>query len=203
MQFAELSKVDRDIIREAYRIHQAMLGNSDDVNRANAQTAEEVHVAWHEVTRLERTRNVLNSMYLPMFGSTSSDREFDFEDPTPTSSNDANDELTSKSTAAAVLAKAGWDPEEVLEVVGLPPMAFTGPPAAALPGTPPGPGEGNPEASQYEFTRHEAVEAASAIRRGVRGALPAGEMSDLEAEALAGMIRETFNNHHNGHKERV
>jgi HK97 family phage portal protein len=204
MQFAELSKVDRDIIREAYRIHQAMLGNSDDVNRANAQTAEEVHVAWHEVTRLERTRNVLNSMYLPMFAGTSADREFDFEDPTPTSSNDANDELTSKSAAAAVLAKAGWDPGEVLEVVGLPPMAFTGPPAAALPGTPPGPGEGNPEASQYEFTRHEAVEAASALRGGVRRAITSRDMSDIEAHALASLIRESFGNSHtNGHKELV
>lgn len=124
MQFAELRNLSRDVIREAYRIHQAMLGQSTDVNRANAQTAEEVHVAWHEIPRLRRMRTVLNQVYLPMFGSTSGRVEMDFADPTPTSANDANDELTAKSKAASVLLEAGWMADDVLEVVGLPNMRF-------------------------------------------------------------------------------
>jgi HK97 family phage portal protein len=127
MQFVDFRKVTRDVIREAYRIHQSMLGNSDDVNRANAQTAEDVHVAWHEVTRLRRTRLVLNEFFLPMFAGTSDNREFDFRDPTPTDGAEANAELTAKSAAAAVLIKAGFDPSDVLEVVGLPEMGWKAP----------------------------------------------------------------------------
>lgn len=140
MQFADLNKISRDQIREAYRIHQAMLGNSDDVNRANAQTAEEVHVAWHEVTRLERTRDVLNEFYLPLFGRTAEGREFDFDDPTPTSSNEANDELTAKASAAAqLIGTQAFDPQDVLEVVGLPAIRAIGPGAAGQLGQPRGP----------------------------------------------------------------
>jgi HK97 family phage portal protein len=130
MQFPELRKITSDMIRQAYRIHQAMLGNSDDVNRANAQTAEEVHVAWQEVPRMRRNRNTLNHKYLKLFGA-EEDVEFDFDDPTPSSANDANEELTTKTAAAAALVAAGWDPDEVLEMVGLPEMQFNGPPAPA------------------------------------------------------------------------
>jgi HK97 family phage portal protein len=136
MQFPELRQVTSTMIRQGYRIHQAMLGNSDDVNRANAQTAEEVHVAWHEIPRLDRVRGVLNNNYLEMFGDQDS-VEFDYKDPRPTSSEDANDELIAKSTAAVMLVEAGFAPEEVLEMVGLPAMTFSGPPAGAL-GLPPG-----------------------------------------------------------------
>lgn len=128
MQFVEGRGVSVDQIRMAYRIHQAMLGNSDDVNRANAQTAEEVHVAWHEITRLNRMRDVLNHFFLPMFGETGRDVEMDYPDPRPTSANDANDELTAKSKAVAALVDAGYDPEDALDVVGLPPMKYVGPP---------------------------------------------------------------------------
>jgi HK97 family phage portal protein len=132
MQFSELRKVTSDMIRQGYRIHQAMLGDSTDVNRANAETAEEVHVAWHEIPRLRRERNTLNTKYLEMFGD-EDQVEFDYDNPMPSSTNDANDELTAKSAAAATLVEAGWDPEEVLTVVGLPGMKFTGPPAKPVP----------------------------------------------------------------------
>lgn len=108
-----------------------MLGNSDDVNRANAQTAEEVHISWHEVPRLRRLKVVANRMYMPMFGLTADQREMDFVDPTPTSSNDANDELTAKSTALQLLVAAGFDPEEACIVVGLPVMKYVGVPGIA------------------------------------------------------------------------
>src|SRR6266567_2622231 len=59
MQFVELRTMSREVMREAYRIHPSMLGLVEDVNRANAQTAEEVHTAWHEIPRLKRMRGVL------------------------------------------------------------------------------------------------------------------------------------------------
>jgi len=134
MQFVELRRVNSDEMRRAYRIHQSMLGDSTDVNRANAQTAEEVHIVWHEVRRLQRMKTILNSMYLPMFEGTAEMREFDYEDPNPTSANDANDEMTAKTNAIKILIDAGYDPEEVLEAVGWPAMKFIGaptPPAGA------------------------------------------------------------------------
>jgi hypothetical protein len=200
MQFTELRKMNRDVIREAYRIHQAMLGNSDDVNRANAQTAEEVHVAWHEVTRLMRTRDVLNYFFLPTFGNTGQAVEFDFDDPTPTSPVEANEELTAKSAAAAALVGSGYDPQGTLEVVGLPNIAYIGPPAS--PTAPAAPAVGG----MGSLSDQEAAQAASAIRGAVRGQLPSGqlhsEMSDQEALALAEMIRASVG-HTNGHKELV
>jgi HK97 family phage portal protein len=128
MQFPELRKISRDIIREAYRVHQAMLGNSEDVNRANAQTAEDVHIAWQEIPRLRRQRTAMNGFYLPMFGSTGNNVEFDFHDPQTHSITEAAEELTVKSTAAAALVKAGYDSSEVLTVVGLPDMSWKPPP---------------------------------------------------------------------------
>src|SRR5579859_950291 len=126
MQFVELRTITSDEMRRAYRIHQSMLGDSTDVNRANAQTAEEVHISWHEIPRLRRERTVLNGFFLPMFLDTGQMVEFDYDDPSPTSANDANDELTAKSKAAALLIEMGFDPEDVLEVVGLPAMRYTG-----------------------------------------------------------------------------
>lgn len=136
MEFPELRRMDREVIREAYRIHQAMLGNSDDVNRANAQTAKEIHVDSHEVPRLGRMKTVLNEFYLPMFGGTGSGVEFDFKDPTPVSADANNKELSTKSTSAATLVKAGYDPTEVLVVVGLPDMKFKPPPEPKPPALP-------------------------------------------------------------------
>src|SRR6202035_2122954 len=41
MDFAGLRHISRDVIREAFAMHKAILGQSDDVNRANSQTAQE------------------------------------------------------------------------------------------------------------------------------------------------------------------
>ena len=46
MEYGNLRLANRDEIREAWRIHKIMLGNTDDVNRANAQTGEEVFARW-------------------------------------------------------------------------------------------------------------------------------------------------------------
>src|SRR6266487_870779 len=149
MQFGELRKVTSDMIRQGYRIHQAMLGNSDDANRANAQTAEEVHVAWHEIPRLRRQRNVLNTPYLEMFAGTGENVEFEFDNPMPPSANEANEELTVKSAAAQLLVEAGWDPADVLEMVGLPAMRYHAP-IQKIGNPPPSPRPALPKPSQSQ-----------------------------------------------------
>jgi HK97 family phage portal protein len=130
MEYVNLRLNNRDEIREAWRMHKAMLGTVDDVNRANAETAEEIFVSWHTIPRLNRRRDTLNNKLLPMFGPTATDKEFDYLDPSPANRTDDNAELTTKAGAAQALVAAGYDPEAVAEVVGLPPMAFVGAPAA-------------------------------------------------------------------------
>ena len=206
MQFVELRMLTRDMIREAYRIHQAMLGDSTDVNRANAHTAQAVHVEWHEVTRLERTRDVLNNFYLPCFGSTGQGVELDFMDPTPKTSAEANAELQTKVTAAKTLVDAGYDPEDVLLVVGLPNMKYVGPVSPTLGtnvGTPePARGKSAPaEPTELELEQAEAV--AIAVRSAFREPLFRAEPTDEEARALSVEIRKAFGRQSpNGHRRK-
>jgi len=201
MQFVELRNLSREVIREAYRVHQAMLGNSTDVNRANAQTAEEVHVTWHEIPRLKRERTVLNKILLPMFKGSNTNREFDFDDPTPSSSADANDELTAKSKAAQILVAAGWHPDDVTMVVGLPRMRYVGPPAPAQTGagnpmsTPSGQaGLPSGDVEPYDIGPNSRVTPAAIPsgpdEPGLRNELE--EMPDSLVMEFAGMIMDTL-----------
>ena len=116
-------------------MHKVMTGVTDDVNRANAQTGEEVFVSWKIKPRLDRWRDVINTQFLPLFGSTADDVEFDYSFPMPLNREQDNAELTAKAGAFATLVGAGVDPDDAAEVVGLPAMAMalTATQAAALP----------------------------------------------------------------------
>lgn len=148
MDFTGLQNLTRDTVREAFRMHKVMTGVSDDVNRANAQTGEEVFTTWGVIPRLDRKRDMLNNQFLPMFGSTGIGVEFDYVTPVPTNREQDNEELTAKATAAATLVTAGFDPHDVLEVVGLPDMDVVEK-ATQLPALPPGwvPGPPGPGAA--------------------------------------------------------
>jgi HK97 family phage portal protein len=150
MDFANLSLEMRDEIREALGMHKVMTGVTDDVNRANAQTGEEVFSSWKIVPRLDRWKDVLNNQYLPLFGSTGDGVEFDYSFPMPLNREQDNAELKAKSDAAAALAALGvWDPDDILEVVGLPHMNTISTPAPAAapaaPGTEGAPGGAQPD----------------------------------------------------------
>lgn len=130
MDFVHLIEENRDLIREAFGIHKAMLGNANDVNRANAETAEEVFAAWQLIPRLNRIRETWNCKFLPLFGSMGEGVEFDYENPSPDDREADNAELVAKSNSAKVLVEAGWKPDEVLLTVGLPAMEFVQPPVS-------------------------------------------------------------------------
>jgi HK97 family phage portal protein len=145
MDFNNLRGTGRDIIREALGMHKVMTGVTDDVNRANAQTGEEVFASWKIKPRLDRWKDVINTQFLPLFGSTAVDVEFDYSFPMPLNREQDNEELAAKANAAQVLVTAGYDPHDVLEVVGLPDMdvvetATQAPalPPGWVPGTAPG-----------------------------------------------------------------
>lgn len=119
MDFAALRSVSRDIIREALGMHKVMTGVTDDVNRANAQTGEEVFGSWKVDPRLGRWRDVINHQLLPLFGKTGEGVEFDYLLPTPRNREADALELQAKSNAALALVTAGYDQHDVLRAVGL------------------------------------------------------------------------------------
>lgn len=80
MQFAELRKVNRDVIIGAFGIPLSVLGITEDVNRANAEAGEVAFARWVILPRLRRIRGALNERLCPQFGP---NLEFDFLDPTP------------------------------------------------------------------------------------------------------------------------
>lgn len=122
MEYGQLRLANRDEIREGWRMHKTMMGTSDDVNRANAQTAEEVFVAWQTKPRLNRRRDTLNNKLLVQFGK-NQDVEFDYEDPSPENAETAANEMFQKSQSAGFLInECGLDPHDVLETLGLPDM---------------------------------------------------------------------------------
>jgi HK97 family phage portal protein len=129
MQFAELRKVSSEVIREAFGIHGHMLGLSDSINRANAEAAEVTFARWLVTPRLERIKQALNCYYLPMFGPSTANLEFDYCDHIPDDRELDAKELTSKADAALKLIQAGWYAPEVLEAVELPAMSFGQPDA--------------------------------------------------------------------------
>lgn len=118
MEYANLRLNNRDELREAWRMHKAMMGTSDDVNRANAQTAQEVFVGWQEIPRLNRRRDTLNNKLLPKFKDPNV--EFDYDDPSPENAEAAATELVNKANAWAEMVTGGMDPHEALEICGLP-----------------------------------------------------------------------------------
>lgn len=122
MDFANLRNLDRDIIREAFGVNKTMVGVDDDVNRANAMTAQEVFSAWKIVPRLDRWKDVLNHVFLRLFGSSGEGVEFDYHAPIPTDREADTKELLAKSQSAQFLVAAGYEPHDVLQVVGLPDM---------------------------------------------------------------------------------
>jgi phage portal protein BeeE len=136
MQFAELRHVSGDNIRRAWRTHKHMLGDVDDVNRANAETAEETHSRWQVTDRLDRIKDALNGPYLKLFKA-NDQVEFDYDSPVPDDREADNQELKYKTEAYKTLTDAGVDPVSAADVAGLPPMNVKeiAPPAPPAPPT--------------------------------------------------------------------
>lgn len=123
MQFVELANFSRDVMREAFGIHKHILGQSDDVNRANAFAASEDFAKLLTVPRLERFKGALNNDFLPLFGKAEAKNlEFDYCDPVPKNAEDVDRERESKANAYSALVAAGVHPDDAAHVCGLPPM---------------------------------------------------------------------------------
>lgn len=78
--------------------------------------------------RLERWKQALNNDLLPMYGRLGQGIEFRFDPEIPVDATSEAARLKSQTEGAARLVGAGWDPEDVLAVVGLPQMQWRGMP---------------------------------------------------------------------------
>lgn len=136
MQFVELRNVSRELIREAYRIHSHMLGQSDDVNRANALAASADFATWQVIPRLERIQQALNGPYLSLFGELGSNVVFCHEEAVPHDPEQEIAERDSNVKNAVALIREGFDPTETLAAFGLPELNQTQKPepSQTLPG---------------------------------------------------------------------
>lgn len=126
MQFVQLRGLARDVIREAFGIHGHMLGNSENVNKANADAGEISFARWLVKVRCERFKQALNHRLLPMFGT--HDLEFDHDRVVPDDREADDRERTSKTAAAMNLITAGFDPAETLAAFELPDIPYLGKP---------------------------------------------------------------------------
>lgn len=128
MQFVELRNLPRELIREAFAFPKPMLGTVDDVNRANAEAGKEIMAENQTIPRLDLWKDVTNTFLLPQFANGKT-LVLDYDDPTPLNHEAADRERTSQSSSAANLVRAGYDPDDVAEAMGLPPMRWVGIPA--------------------------------------------------------------------------
>lgn len=141
MQFTELRNASREVVREAFGFPKAMTGAVDDVNRANAEAGEVMFSRWLLRERLERFKVMLNETFLPMYGTGAVGYEFDYDDPTPPDRAADTAEMAGKVDAADKLIRLGFDPDQVMDTLGLPRLTMTEGGAGADPRTV---GQGNP-----------------------------------------------------------
>lgn len=83
MDFLEQRKFSRDEILSIFRVPKSIIGIVEDVNRANAEASEYVFAKWVMKPKVQLFIDVLNEMYLPMFGLDTSQYEFTFDDFVP------------------------------------------------------------------------------------------------------------------------
>jgi phage portal protein BeeE len=110
----------KETLRTAWRYPKPLLGDVEDVNRANAEAAAYAFARTIQIPRLDRMRDALNTQFLPMFGSLGSGYEFDYDDPTPEDAEDKRATITANVSNALALVAAGADWDETLEAFHLP-----------------------------------------------------------------------------------
>jgi HK97 family phage portal protein len=134
MQFVELRNLPRELIREAFAFPKPMLGTVDDVNRANAEAGKEIMATGQTIPRLQRWKDVINTWLLPQFAN-GKNLLLDFDDPTPMNTDYENAARNSMTTSARNLVLSGYDPDDVAEAMGLPPMKWIGLPTVSTQST--------------------------------------------------------------------
>jgi HK97 family phage portal protein len=119
MQMTEVRGMTRDSVMEAFGISRHMLGITEDVNRASAAAGEYMFSKYIDLPRARRWREMANHFYLPLFGATARDLEFDFENLVPEDAEAENAARNSKATAAKAYKDAGYPMAWICETLEL------------------------------------------------------------------------------------
>lgn len=127
MQFEQLRRFSRDTIMRAWGFPKPLIGDVEDVNRANAEAADVVFAKHILRPRLGRIRNTLNKDFLPLFGAMGQTVEFDYVDPVPPDAAEERLDLAMRIDKAIALIEAGADKTATLEFLDLPDFDWTAP----------------------------------------------------------------------------
>lgn len=122
MEFSALRGMSREIILEGFRFPEFYLGRWKEANRATALAAKDLYNTNLIKPRLERIKQALNNDFLPMFGSTGENVEFDYVLEAPEDPDEVNASRDSRVKAYVDLIGAGVDPEDAAMFCELPPM---------------------------------------------------------------------------------
>lgn len=122
MQMTEVRGMTRDVVMEAFGISRHMLGITEDVNRASAAAGEYMFAKYIDRPRAVRWRAMANGFYLPMFGKTARDLEFDFEDLVPEDTESENAARESVAKSALYYANAKFPKDWITDFLELPPV---------------------------------------------------------------------------------
>lgn len=141
MQFVESKGLTRQAIFDAYGFPKFGIGDVDDVNRASAEASMVMFSETLIVPRLDDMRTVLNTRFLPMFGTAWRNYEFNYRNPVPPNAESDRADLTAKTGAFKTLLDAGVSAADAAEVCGLPPMRIE----KRAPAAPPAPGRDEDE----------------------------------------------------------
>lgn len=83
LDFNEQMKTMRDDVLAVFKVPKTVLGLTDDVNRANADSTTRAFMERVVTPRMRRLVDKLNEFYLPMFEGEDNSLFFDFTDPSP------------------------------------------------------------------------------------------------------------------------
>lgn len=124
MQFVELSRLDREVIREAFGISKFAIGDLEDVNRATAEAATLWFSESLTVPRLDRWHGLFNGLVraFPQYRDTPVDVEVVYTSPVPADREADREDKSAKVTNYVALVNAGVEPTEAARIAGLPPM---------------------------------------------------------------------------------
>lgn len=126
MQFVELRNIGRELVQEAFRIHDHMLGKSADVNLANAQASEYTFSKWTLVPDLERFKGGLNVGLLPMYNNgRPAPVQLQYCSPVQEDADSKRADETAAVANFVSLVSAGVDPAAAAELVGFPDLPMT------------------------------------------------------------------------------
>ncbi|MFD5245009.1 phage portal protein [Amycolatopsis sp. NPDC058340] len=185
MEFSALRGTTRDAIMEAYGFPKSMLGITEDVNRAVAEAGKAVFAEWLTVPRLDRWRDALNAKFLPLFGDTAHDLEFDYDSPVPSDAEAENAERSSRAEAVAALVEVGFDGNTAAKAYELPDGLVWHKPADESPAREPAPG---PATAPAEPGAPQPADPVEALFRGL-AARPAPGAQDEADVALRRLLR--------------